>query len=755
MSGQQSFHCHEAIAPRFPRTVCAGCMACLRFGCVRALLALFVIATSTVSADFCAVAQDTSTRSLERVEVYPPSRRPTSREVFPDQGFSFAEPTDADQQAAGPSAASGLFGAGFGSGMPSLPVVSDKSTVTLISAGLPAQVQVVTRQDIEFLNVRYYTDLFKQVPGVKAFTQGQGDVGFVISMRGYAGQHGKDIGIFIDGVPQNTPSVAQWVSGAADLAWLTPEVIERIEIIKGPFSALYGDYALAGVINIVTRTRQPSPSLTASGGSFGAVRGLAMLSTESWPVTPFLTQEYYRLDGYRDNSQYRRFNSFDKFTVPVLGGNLSLRFNYYNSSNGGPGFLPIVDVRQGVVARTAAINSSDGVDGTRYGLVMNYAPCGEQGLYAVAYIEKYGKDRFGTYPPSAQIAMEDHRIIAGGRAYYNAVFGNVAALTAGIETRKDSGTAVQYNSVQRQWTSDRYRYELELLNWAWFAQGQVRLAEPLKIVGGLRGDYFRLGVDNLTKPANSGTENVSGVSPKIGLVITPTKNFNLYANKGLGFRSPAATEMSPASSIGRKNFNVQLAKVDAWDMGFNATLFNNIFVSGAYYQTYMEREVRMMNGLATNLGDSQREGYEIEGKLYASPDIMLYASYAWVDAKLKNPATPGQVFVTGVSEDIIEGGIEITKDFCEAGRLRASAYYQYVSGPPFYAGTSTIPVMGPDYDVYNFKLMYDRRGWSAFASAKFQPREYSSGYLDIGINNNLIFDPQPLWDVVGGISYTF
>jgi outer membrane receptor protein involved in Fe transport len=722
---------------------------------VRILLAILTVAGFNSGIDCSVMAQETPTRPLDRVEVYPPARRSASQESLPSQESGYAEPTVPDEPVAGPPGTSALGGTGLGSGMPSLSVVSDKSAITLSSAGLPSQVQVITSRDIERLNVRYYTDLFKQVPGVKAFTQGQGDVGFVISMRGFAGQHGKDTAIFVDGVPQNIPSVAQWVSGAADLAWLTPEVIERIEIIKGPFSALYGDYALAGVINIVTKNSQPASSLMGSGGSFGAVRGVGQLSTEKWPVTPYLVQEYYKLDGYRDNSQYRRFNSFDKLTMPLLGGNLSLRFNYYDSDNGGPGFLPIVDVRAGSVARTAAINTTDGVFGTRYGVVMTYAPQCEQGLYGTVYVEKYGKNRFGTYPPTAQIAMEDHRTIAGGRVYYNAVFGNVAALTAGIETRKDSGTAVQYNSVKRQWASNRYSYGLSLSNWAWFAQGQVRLAEPLKIVGGVRGDYFRLGVDSVTKPANSGIEGVSAISPKIGLNITPIKNFNLFANKGLGFRSPAATEMSPWSGIGRKNFYLELAKVDAWDMGFNVTLFDDLFISGSYYQTCLEREVRMVNGLAVNLGDSERRGFEVEGKFYASPDIMLYVSYAWVDAKLKNPATPGQELVTGVSEDIIEGGIEITKDFCELGKVSATAYYQYVSGPPFYADTSIIPIFGPVYDVYNFKVQYDRKGWSAFTGAKYQPREYSSGYLDIGINNKLIYDPQPLWDVMGGVSYTF
>jgi outer membrane receptor for Fe3+-dicitrate len=505
----------------------------------------------------------------------------------------------------------------------------------------------------------------------------------------------------------------------------------------------------------VTRNSQPSPTLTGSGGSFGTARGLAMVSKETWSPTPFLVQDYYRTDGYRDNSDYRRFNSFDKVSFPLLGGSLSLRFNYYSSDNAAPGFLPIVDVQKGLINRRAAIEPTDGVDGTRYGLVMNYAPREEQGLYAVAFLEKYYKNRFGTYPPTAQIAMEDDRIIWGGRVFYNMVLGNMAALTAGMETRRDSGDALQYNSVKRQRTTTRYDYGLELSNWAWFLQGQVRLAEPLKIVGGIRGDYFRLGVDNVVKPVNSGVGYPSQLSPKIGFVITPTKNFNVFANKGLGFRSPAASELSPVTTAGRKNFDLQLAQVDSLDMGFNATIFDNFFLSASYYQTYMEREVRNVNNQPVNIGDTERKGYEIEAKFYASPDITLFANYAWVDAQVKNPATAGQALITGVSEDIIEGGIEIKKEFCEGDRLIADAYYQYVSGPPFYAGTSTVPVFGPVYDVYNLKLLYERRGWSAYASGRYQPREYSSPYLDIGISNKLIFDPLPKWDFGAGLTYTF
>jgi outer membrane receptor protein involved in Fe transport len=195
------------------------------------------------------------------------------------------------------------------------------------AASLPAQVQTITSQDIQQLNVwgREPADLFMRTAGVNAYYYNQGTLGLGIGMRGFTTAN--DIGFWVDGVPQNYPS--EIGHGRVILQWLNPEAIERIEVIKGPFSALYGNFAEAGVINIITKKSDPSSSFKVEGGSFGSVRALGILSTESLIVTPFLAQDYYSIDGYRENSQLKQGSTFDKFSVPIFGGTLSLRYSYF------------------------------------------------------------------------------------------------------------------------------------------------------------------------------------------------------------------------------------------------------------------------------------------------------------------------------------------------------------------------------------------------------------------------------------------
>ncbi len=721
------------------------------------LSVLFLSIGLTGIADVRAIAQVTETsRQLDRVEVEALEMRPSARGTSaPGSGLDYDQPTPSGfpspEDLAGPTQAF----SGSGISAATLSLVEGKSVVSLNAASLPAQVQVVTSQDIQRLVVRDVSDLFRKVPGINSNWYGQGDVGFGFGMRGFVGQHGKDTATFVDGVPQNFPSASQGSTGMTNLAWLTPEVIERIEIIKGPVSALYGDFALAGVVNIVTKKSEASPSLSASGGSFGYARGLGVLSSETWSPTPYLANEVYTIDGYRDNSQQRKWNTFNKISSSLWGGLFCLRFNYSTSDWGGPAYLSIAQVKKGLVGRKHAVDMTDGGDQTRYGVVMNYAPLsGERGLYATLYWDRYSLTRFGSNT-KPQLAQVDDRQSWGGRIYYNLVFCDRADLTAGVESRQDSGKALQYNSVERQRYNTRYDYELGLSSYSWFVQGQVKPVDGLKIVGGVRGDYFREDVVNTTKPVNSGTGYPQAISPKIGLVITPTKNFNIFGNVANGLRSPASVELSPTSTAGNKDFSLPPSGVTTSDVGFNATLFGNLFIAADYYHTIMQKEVQTINNQQVAIGDTTRKGFEAEATFYPAENMSVFANYAWVDAKVQNPVNTGQYFVQLVPEHIIKGGIQFTRDFGSATRILADAYYQYYSGVPLYLTSSAVtPTYGPDYDVYNFKLTYMGRGWSAFAAGKYQPREFSSQFIG-PFSGTLNFDPQPKWTFTSELTYTF
>ena len=90
---------------------------------------------------------------------------------------------------------------------------------------------------------------------------------------------------------------------------------------------------MGGVINIITKKSDPSSSANTYGGSFGNFRGLGILSSETVVPTPFLAHEYYTTDGYRENAQLHQWSPFNKVSVPVWGGSLSLRYNYFQSDS--------------------------------------------------------------------------------------------------------------------------------------------------------------------------------------------------------------------------------------------------------------------------------------------------------------------------------------------------------------------------------------------------------------------------------------
>jgi outer membrane receptor for ferrienterochelin and colicin len=139
-------------------------------------------------------------------------------------------------------------------------ITEEKGNISIKSETLPSSVHVITKEEIEKMPIFHYLDIFKKLPGMYLRNYGEGDIADGIGMRGYPSGHVKDIGVFIDGVPVNVPNHSH-THGWADIGWLTPEMIERVEVIKGPFSALYGNFALGGVINIITKKQtnlQPS-----------------------------------------------------------------------------------------------------------------------------------------------------------------------------------------------------------------------------------------------------------------------------------------------------------------------------------------------------------------------------------------------------------------------------------------------------------------------------------------------------------------
>ena len=123
-------------------------------------------------------------------------------------------------------------------------------------------------------------DLIRQTAGVEAHDQGQGP-GFAsdLAIRGFSSDHSTDMALWIDGVPINEP-VNGHAEGYNDWSLLMPQSVRQMDVYKGPTSALYGNFALAGTVNIRTLERMQGSNLSLEGGSYGRIEGSALTGVD-------------------------------------------------------------------------------------------------------------------------------------------------------------------------------------------------------------------------------------------------------------------------------------------------------------------------------------------------------------------------------------------------------------------------------------------------------------------------------------------
>ncbi len=147
-------------------------------------------------------------------------------------------------------------------------------------------------------------DLLRQTAGVEVHDQGQGP-GFAsdASVRGFSSDHSTDLALWIDGVPINEP-VNGHAEGYNDWNLLFPQAVRTIDVFKGPTSPVYGNFALAGVVNVRTLERMTGTQGSVSGGAYARLEGDALTGFDHEQSGGVFGVRGVREDGWRPNSAY-------------------------------------------------------------------------------------------------------------------------------------------------------------------------------------------------------------------------------------------------------------------------------------------------------------------------------------------------------------------------------------------------------------------------------------------------------------------
>ena len=434
---------------------------------------------------------------------------------------------------------------------------------SIVITASPLQVEVDRRNAEVFERTLFTRDdqIFHVLDGgINAGQHEGGGKSVEIRRFGFNLDHGGVNGglkVLLDGVQQNQGTQAHGQGYLGSLKLVSPELIQEVNLINGPFSAEYGDFSGLGVVHIRLRETMPD-EITAriQGGSFGGVRSFLAWSPQMSRADGLIAWEGSYTDGpFLDPLRYKRNNVTGNYTRHLAEGKaLGFKFtggvNDYFSS----GQIPLDEVAAGRLDRFGYIDPTDGgsyrsaTAGLYYRQDKGRDVWKADVFFSRSLFDLYSNFTFFLNDPVNGDAIQQHdsRVQEGANLQYlrpTRFFGVQGLFTAGANYHDNQINVGLYPRIGRDPAGVTNRANVRVTNGAGYAQQNFSfLSGRLLASAGLRYDVFRFDVQDRVDAENSGTETAGNWQPKFGLAFTPSLRVPLtfHANYGRGISTSDA-----------------------------------------------------------------------------------------------------------------------------------------------------------------------------------------------------------------------
>jgi outer membrane receptor protein involved in Fe transport len=482
---------------------------------------------------------------------------------------------------------------------------------------------LIPRRDFELRPQGRPADLVRLVPGLVIGQHQGGGKAEQYFLRGFDSDHGTDVALFVDGMPVNLRSHAHG-QGYADLHFLIPETVARIDAFKGPYFAELGDFATAGAVNFVTLDTVPEGLVEAAYGTFNTQRYLTLLSPTRDSLKTLIALEGYFTDGpFRRDQNYRRFNAFAKASATLTETvDVSLWASHLRSDWFASGQVPSRAVRADLIDRFGAIDNSEGGDTQRTSVngTLRWRPSETHLVTVQTYAQYYALNLFSNFtfflndPDNGDgIEQFDRRVVAGLDARYEhraKAFGFDLTSTAGAQYRIDTPRVILARQVDRQRLERTQDVNIVEQSYSPFVRFDVIPLQWLRLVTGARGDIFHYDVkDNLDGAGGrlTGNETRAVPSVKANLILGPWLNTEFFANFGTGFHSNDARAVILDPRLDA------LARAQGYEAGVKTRPHPRVELSATYWRLDLDSELVFVGdeGTTEPRGPSRRVGGEL------------------------------------------------------------------------------------------------------------------------------------------------
>lgn len=478
-------------------------------------------------------------------------------------------------------------------------IVITATRTPAIMADIPQRINKIDSKAISSYPASNTDNILRMIPGINVNrSSGIYSRNSSVTMRGMPGA--SRALILLDGVPLNKTA-----GGTINWHLITPYEIERIEVVKGPGSAIYGNNALSGIINIITNkpNRNFKGMINAGYGTYNTFKGQVNLSGKGkqakglyWKLGGF----YRQGDGYiTEPEETRDSTNVDAF---LKEGNLNGLIGYQF----GPEQKLEIDYRFYKDKRGTGVKVFE-KDGSYESFMDNNIRAGYEGnikqtkisANAFYFNESYYRqnENVNSSGEYKLVDTETDKQDFGLWFTLSRYLGKKHFFSAGIDLKN----GVLDNQEIYRTSTDALFTDGNLLFSALFLQDEMNLAaEKLKLIAGLRVDYAKYykGHFEVKNPTSKTGFNESQqisypqsawieISPKLALKYFITKNFNLFISASTGFMPPKLDDMAGSRKISRgfKIANPELLpeKITSFELGLDYAIADKLFIKPSGY----------------------------------------------------------------------------------------------------------------------------------------------------------------------------